>query len=965
MRTPLLALTALLAGDPGQAPPVVPPDAPAPLPVEDVAAPLPVLDVPGAPPADQEALNAWWTSALRLRLGDTAYRVSGDTFEDGVCSFTFDEGVFIPVLSGRAPVSERLVGVVFVGSGTARLSLPDRGDAWAFANHMVLTADADPAELAPVAHGEAPFETPIRQGMILSADPAILRLLYDLEPLGGGVVYREKPQAGVDAEYIVTESRGRLKARLVATNLLPDRRRLLVDSGFDPVAMLREDRLLHEGLGVPGRDLKLVADFLTGTRFGVAAREGTVLGPMAWDRWLTCVRDGDGQADTGFASMAFSHGRDHHGDHHFQRFSGTPVGSPSSGRLEAVRADLEVVTRPANFFGNRITVRVDSTLTLRAEGGPAGHLLLRLPAETTLPGTFRIRALETEDGRALPWVSVQAETARTAVGGSDLLGLAAGEAAQEGDAAAGGGTTTSQGTSSAPAGIAAPSTAAAGTLGGTAEDGSVEGELFRSTPMRQEILALLPGPVPNGDVVRIRFAWDAEWQYANWSSEGRPLGPTTGLQRVLPDVLPDPGGTPWDFHMKAGVPPPGLRTLSLAVSGDTVKEWNDYDGTGWRWVETEARGAIHPSVAVGMWREWNEQAAVGMPAVRVHLFPATMGALRAFPPEVRRVVSFLDRFLPDFPLAEIEALQLPSTFVAQALAGTLGDAAPGLVAVRSIKASEAGETSAVEAEDPNLGRTQVARGVAYQVFGQSLKPASAREAWLGQALPEAYAAFYVRAAVGRKDFDARMAAVRKNLENPEDRIRGRDALEVATRPLSLTGTTASSDVSARRRGEYGLFVVAWMLRQRLGDEPFFRGLDRFAERRAGSRITTEDFQAAMESASGQDLDDFFDTWVDGGRIPRLDLEVRTAPDPAGVTLSGCVVSDLPFGVLDVPVVVTDGATGRVVAGPVRVVDGRGSFEVAGLSPDPRIELDPDLALLARERKVRRVERTACDASATP
>jgi hypothetical protein len=956
LRTPILALAALLdAAVPGP-----PPDAPARLPVEDVAASLPVLDAPGAPPEGQEALSRWWTSALRLRLGDTAYRVSGDTFEDGVCSFTFDEGVFIPVLSGRAPVSERLVGVVFVGSGTVRLALPDRGDAWAFANHMVLTAGADAAGLAPVAHGEAPFSTSIDQGMILSADPAILRLLYDLEPLGGGVVYREKPEAGVDAEYIVTESRGRMKARLVATNLLPDRRSLLVDSGLDPVAMLREDRLLHEGLGVPGQDLRLVADFRTGTRFGVAAKEGAVVGSMGWDRWLTCVRDGDGQADTGFGSVAFSHGRDHHGDHHVQRFSGTPQTAPSSGRLEAVRADLEVIPRPANLFGNRMVARVDSTLTLRAEGGSVRHLLLRLPAETTLPGTFRIRALETEDGRDLAWVSIQAETSRMAVGGSDLVGVVTGEAAEGGDAAAGGGSEAGPG---AAAGITSPSASAGETLGGTAEDGTVEGELFRSTPMRQEILALLPEPVPDGAEVRIRFTWDAEWQYANWSSEGRPLGPTTGLQRVLPDVLPDPGGTAWDFHMRAGVPPPGLRTLSLAVSGDTVKEWNDYDGTGWRWVETEARGAVHPSVAVGMWREWNEPAASGMPAVRVHLFPATMGALRAFPPEVRRVVSFLDRFLPDFPLQEVEALQLPSTFVQQALTGTLGDAAPGLVAVRSIKASEAGETSAVEAEDPNLGRTQVARGVAYQVFGQSLRPASARDAWLGQALPEAYAAFYVRAAMGRTAFDDRMKGVRKDLEDPEDRIRGRDVLEVARRPLALTGAAASSDVSMKRRSEYGLFVVASMLRQRLGDEPFFRGLDRFAEQRAGSRITTEDLQAAMEAASGQELDDFFDTWVDGGRIPELDLQVRTEPDPAGVTVHGCVVSDVPFGVLEVPVVVTGGMGGRVVAGPVRVVDGRGPFEVTGLAPDPVIELDPDRTLLARKRQVRRVERTACDAGA--
>ena len=79
-----------------------------------------------APPVDPDALQEWWKAAGKLRLGDTAYRVTDSVqFKDGVCDVKLNKGMLIPVYTGTAPVSERVVGVVFVGDGRVLVDCPE------------------------------------------------------------------------------------------------------------------------------------------------------------------------------------------------------------------------------------------------------------------------------------------------------------------------------------------------------------------------------------------------------------------------------------------------------------------------------------------------------------------------------------------------------------------------------------------------------------------------------------------------------------------------------------------------------------------------------------------------------------------------------------------------------------------------------------------------------------------------
>ncbi len=937
---------------------------------------------PSLAPVDQATLTTWWKATNALYMGDTAYRVDGTSFEDGVCSYEFQEGIFIPVFNGTAPVAKQQIGVVFVGKGTMRMRFPESGDAAAFANHMVRRAGADPEDYAAIAAGEASFEAAIGRGMILSADPAVQKLLYDLEPVGGGIMYSESTTEGVDAEYVVTEGRGKLRAKVVATNLLPNRRNELVKIGLDPVAMLRQDRLLHTELQFPGEQLRLVADFDTDTTFRVAQEDGATIADQDYDQWITCYRDGLGQSELGYHDAAFTYGTDNEGDLHFQRFSGTPwsavVGDDDPRppvRMEPVRADISISAQPANFFSNAQHAKVQSTLTVKPVGAAQRHVVMSLPAHRAVEGSWKLKKLALDDGTALPWVSLTADLAHR-----DTRGRRGDRQDGEGDQDGSGGDVGTAGQEDGATGSTSEGGASAAMETSASEvesslDGSIDigergesRELYRRTAQRFEIIALLPEAVPEGQEVDIQLNWEADWQYANWSFEGRPLGATTGFQPVLPELEPQLYENAWDFHPKMSVPGVSLRTFSVAASGDTIDKWEDLDSTGRKWVETEGENARDVGVAIGQWKERDEPAHSDMPGVSVHLFFQQAAALQAFPPEARRVVSFLDRFLPAFPQKEVEVWQGASTFAGAAMREGFYDTAYGLVNVTTVKQYttagdelDVGEASAVREENPYLAQYMVARQVAHQYFGQSLNPATERDRWLEVALSDAYAAFYVRAAIGKDAFDERLEAIRKNLEDPTERELTYKQMNRYRRPYSLTGSTSASDISAKLRAEYGAYFISQMLRRKVGDQPFFLAVDRMTEAYAGRPLSTERFQELMEAASGQDLGTYFDFWVHGGSIPKLTLDYRIDEADGGFTVHGCLQSDVPFGTFDVPVQLYDPPTGRIVAGPVTVVDGQGIFDVGGWKGEPELELDPEKLILAYGRKVDRVKgETQCE-----
>ncbi len=80
-------------------------------------------------------------------------------------------------------------------------------------------------------------------------------------------------------------------------------------------------------------------------------------------------------------------------------------------------------------------------------------------------------------------------------------------------------------------------------------------------------------------------------------------------------------------------------------------------------------------------------------------------------------------------------------------------------------------------------------------------------------------------------------------------------------------------------------AVLHMLRRRLGDEVFFRGLGHYLRKHEFDNADTHDLQSALEETSGQNLDEFFLQWVTGAGHPRLEVSYRHSPRHKCIFLS--------------------------------------------------------------------------------
>jgi aminopeptidase N len=148
----------------------------------------------------------------------------------------------------------------------------------------------------------------------------------------------------------------------------------------------------------------------------------------------------------------------------------------------------------------------------------------------------------------------------------------------------------------------------------------------------------------------------------------------------------------------------------------------------------------------------------------------------------------------------------------------------------------------------------VAHELGHQWFGDYVSPAGWEEIWLNEGFAT-WTEFLWTEHATPGTLPALLAS-REDLYFQHESAVGRYAL-YAPSDGRLFGTTIY---------QKGGWVVA-MLRDLLGDEAFFEGLRAYLVENAYGTGTTERLQAAMEEASGRDLDAFFAEWVYGVGYP--------------------------------------------------------------------------------------------------
>ena len=215
---------------------------------------------------------------------------------------------------------------------------------------------------------------------------------------------------------------------------------------------------------------------------------------------------------------------------------------------------------------------------------------------------------------------------------------------------------------------------------------------------------------------------------------------------------------------------------------------------------------------------YEEPPAEGLPGVKVSLFPNTFSKAKMFAPEIRRIVSFMHGFLPQYDQQEVDVFQERSLLINEVRRRSREDIRHGLVQVQTISPSAIGLTDELREEDSKRAQTQIARQLAGQYWGQRIAPSSDRDAWITTTLADAYAAFYIRAAFGTEEHAKRIQGVQNLLENPEEQDAGWTNRDARRRSYSPAGSTRLSDVPAKFRQDYAFYVLTELLRLQIGNQ---------------------------------------------------------------------------------------------------------------------------------------------------
>jgi aminopeptidase N len=229
----------------------------------------------------------------------------------------------------------------------------------------------------------------------------------------------------------------------------------------------------------------------------------------------------------------------------------------------------------------------------------------------------------------------------------------------------------------------------------------------------------------------------------------------------------------------------------------------------------------------------------------------------------------------------------------------------------------------------------VAHEIAHQWFGDSVTEATWADLWLSEGFATYFAALFIEKYEGDAAFREYM----------RDAARRYFVYEKQRNAPIYDDSSELTKLLNENNYEKGAWVLH-MLRRRLGDEAFFRGLRDYYNKHREANASTEDLRGALEKASGQDLRDFFKRWIYGSGHPIYEWSSAAAEREGGAQLLTITLKQVQKGeaFLDpVPVEITSGGKKQIITiqprGKVSVKD----LRVGGLPIS--IQVDPDQTLL--------------------
>lgn len=237
---------------------------------------------------------------------------------------------------------------------------------------------------------------------------------------------------------------------------------------------------------------------------------------------------------------------------------------------------------------------------------------------------------------------------------------------------------------------------------------------------------------------------------------------------------------------------------------------------------------------------------------------------------------------------------------------------------------------------PTRIESVVAHEIAHQWFGDSVTESTWGDLWLSEGFATYFAGLFIEKYDGEEAFRAYMSSAAERYFVYENQHRG---------PIRDTETLDLNQLLNPNNYEKGAWVLH-MLRKRLGDDAFFKGLREYYRAHHEANATTEDLRAALEKASRQNLREFFARWVYASGHPKYELSWSWKNEPEkGGALTISLQQTQPGDVFLDPVPVVIDLNGGARHELIKPTGKSTSQQFSLVSRPQSVQIDPDETIL--------------------
>lgn len=224
----------------------------------------------------------------------------------------------------------------------------------------------------------------------------------------------------------------------------------------------------------------------------------------------------------------------------------------------------------------------------------------------------------------------------------------------------------------------------------------------------------------------------------------------------------------------------------------------------------------------------------------------------------------------------------------------------------------------------------IAHEIAHQWFGNCVTEADWHHVWLSEGFATYLTSLYFEATHGKVRFESEMKKARETVLKFSEKNRN---------PVVDTTITKLMDLLSPNSYQKGAWVLH-MLRNKIGNEPFWNGLRLYFERFHNSNALTSEFIDIMEEVSGRNLESFFRQWLYTGGQPELGISNKISKRNGTAEVTIVQKQEYPFE-FDLELLIRDKSGERVEKIAVKDKVTKVAFSVSGdveIIPDPGIKL---------------------------